>query len=152
MTTMRDVMVTALFTIGPRMTMNIGICSGHCKPLAHRQRAGTWLSTGLAPLRKARPWLARCGHPVDSAVAQIANCALIRELLRACRPQLDHDPAMQRAQGACCNEPVPRTHVADHRLCVRTPGAPGRGCTVHFGPVPPPQHWKWRHSDVIVTS
>ena len=86
MTTNRDVMVTALFTIGAQ---------GFAVVIASRSRTANERGLGLVPAeplceRLGRGLIARCGHPVDSAVAQIANCALIRELLRACRPQLDH--------------------------------------------------------------
>ena len=106
-------------------------------PIATRKRVGTCLGTGLAPLRKARPWLAWCGHPVGSAVVQIANAPKAAKLPRACRPRPDHDPAMQRVHGAGCNEVVPTPRVANHRLRVCTPGAPRRGCTVHLRQVHP---------------
>ena len=124
-------------------------------PVATRNRVGTCLGTGLAPLRKARPWLAWCGHPVGSAVVQIANASKVAKPPRACRPRPDHDLAMQRAHGAGCNEVVPRPRVANHRLRVCTPGAPRRGCTVHLQQVHPGENGVivrslWGHSEIIV--
>ena len=124
------VIVIVLFTWGLHDT-NIGVLLVRSQPANEWELA--WV-TGLAPLRKARPWLVWCGHPVGSAVVQISKVA---KPPRACRPRPDHDPAMQRVHGAGCNEAVPTPRVANHRLRVCTPGAPRRGCTVHLRQVHP---------------
>ena len=126
--------ITDIVECASRETRCLQVC-GHHPQIGEP----VWLvrGTGLAPLRKARPWLAWCGHPVGSAVVQIANAPKVAQLPPACRPRPDHDPAMQRAHGAGCNEVVPTPRVANHRLRVCTPGAPRRGCTVRLRQVHP---------------